>query len=780
MKNTIFIVNINSIPYFSAGQSIKNSAEPKIKLLSMTKQSTLINPVKKITNLIKPDGETHIWNFSIVGGVNRVNLVSGNDIKSLDQLDQKLWTALSCPVHGMEIDSKTLALIDADSDNRIRVPEIIAAAKWITSLIKNPDELIAENKNLPLSSINDQTEEGKALLASARQILKNLGKPDNTEISVKETSDFPGIFAHTKFNGDGIITEDSADDEEIKKLVNEIISCINAEIDRNGKPGVTEDNIADFYKQCEEYSEWYKTGEENAGKILPFGVDTAEALSAYLTVKPKIDDYFIRCQLAEYDPSSAEVFNIFKPQYEAISAKNLSACAEEIALLPIVRMSSKKTMPLDEAINPSWEKALEKFKSLVLVPIYSHKTQITQAEWESIPEKFNDYNKWIASKNGVAIEKLGLENIRGILLKNEKDKLLSLIEQDLALKSEADNIILVDKLTRFYRDLYTLLKNYVNFNDFYSSDTDAIFQAGRLFIDQRCCDLCMKVTDMPKHNAIAGASGICLVYCNCISRLTNESITIVAALTDGDIDNITVGRNAIFYDRRGRDWDATVFKIIENPISIRQAFWSPYNKLSKFLNSQVEKIASSKEKAVESTATSHAEKVTTKVDTGITQAVQTGTVAPAAPPAPFDIGKFVGIFAALSLALGAIGTMILSILKGFFSLIWWQMPLAMLGIILAISLPSMVLAWLKLRKRNLAPVLDANGWAVNARLTINILFGKTLTHLASLPENSKVDLFDPFKKKKNPWPAIIITLILIAIAVYLAWYFDYLTKWGIM
>jgi hypothetical protein len=254
-------------------------------------------------------------------------------------------------------------------------------------------------------------------------------------------------------------------------------------------------------------------------------------------------------------------------------------------------------------------------------------------------------------------------------------------------------------------------------------------------------------------------------------------MTIVAALTDGDIDNITVGRNAIFYDRQGRDWDATIIKIIDNPISIRQAFWSPYKKFSRFLNSQVEKFASSKEKAVEASAASHAEKVTSNVDA----VVKSGPAAPAAAPAqPFDIGKFVGIFAALSLALGAIGSVIMSILTGFFKLHWWQMPLAILGIILAISLPSMVLAWLKLRKRNLAPVLDANGWAVNARLTINILFGRTLTHLASLPENSKVDLFDPFKKKKNPWPAIIIAIVLFAAAVYLLWYYDILAKWGIM
>src|SRR5512138_3617043 len=117
----------------------------------MKNQTSLLNPVKNLTNLIKPAGNDHIWQFSRIGGVNRVNLVSGDDLKSLEQLDQKLWTALSCPVDGLEIDSRTLKLIDADGDQRIRVPEIIEAVKWITSVIKNPDDLLKANKTLPLS-----------------------------------------------------------------------------------------------------------------------------------------------------------------------------------------------------------------------------------------------------------------------------------------------------------------------------------------------------------------------------------------------------------------------------------------------------------------------------------------------------------------------------------------------------------------------------------------------------------------------------------------------------
>lgn len=84
-------------------------------------------------------------------------------------------------------------------------------------------------------------------------------------------------------------------------------------------------------------------------------------------------------------------------------------------------------------------------------------------------------------------------------------------------------------------------------------------------------------------------------------------------------------------------------------------------------------------------------------------------------------------------------------------------------------------------KEESRPLLDANAWAINARATINIPFGNTLTHLASLPENAKLNLLDPFAKKKKPIiPILIITIIVLSIAGLLLWYFGFLTEWGIL
>lgn len=714
-----------------------------------------------IKHLLHYKENNHIWNFSTVGGVKRVNLESGADLKNLSSLDPKLWTALSCPIDGLEIDKKTLQIIDSDDDGKIRVPEIIAATEWVTSILKNPDDLLRKESIFQLSSINENSELGKILLESAHVILKNLGKENATTLTVEETSDTEKIFAGTRFNGDGIITEDSTTNPELINLIQEIILSISSEVDRGGKPGITLEILTVFIENCEKYAAWHAKKEADINTILPYGENTEEAYQTFCSIKSKVDDYFIRCRLAAFDIQSTEVLNLQVARVESITANDLSKCIDEIATYPLAKIEGNKPLPLTVGVNPAWESSIANFKTLIVSSLFQNKESITETEWHKIIDSFNAYAQWITEKEGTAVEVLGLARVHDILSGNYKEQLLQLIAQDVELEEDAKNIILVDQLVRYHRDLFTLLKNFVTFFDFYTPDEKAIFQTGTLYIDQRSCDLCIKVSDMGKHATMVSYSGMYLMYCDCTSRSTNEKMIIVAALTNGDIDNLVVGKNALFYDRNGLDWDATVIKIVDNPISIRQAFFSPYRKVSRFIETQINKFATAQDDKVTGDMTKGIENVPTKLE-------ETKEKKPTPPP--FDIGKFVGIFAAIGLALGAIGSVIGAIVAGFLGLTWWKMPIAFVGILLLISGPSMIIAFLKLRKRNLAPILDANGWAINASALVNIQFGNTLTQLAELPKGAKINLNDPFTKKKRPiLPAILIFLVIVSVALYFLW-----------
>ena len=314
------------------------------------------------------------------------------------------------------------------------------------------------------------------------------------------------------------------------------------------------------------------------------------------------------------------------------------------------------------------------------------------------------------------------------------------------------------KLLLLHRDFYRLLRNYVTLEDFYDNNdkTIASFEAGTLIIDQRACKLCIRVNDPAKHDAQAPLSGIYLLYCNCINQKTGKTLQIVAAVTQGEVNNLSVGKNAVFYDNDGLDYDATVTKIIDNPISIRQAFWTPYRKFGKWVEDKINKSAAEKDAKAFDDMTAKVE--TAKVD---------GAPAEAQKPA-FDIAKFAGIFAAIGMALGMIGTMLVSVAKGWVTLAWWQQILVFFGILLLISGPSMVMAWLKLRRRNLAPVLNANGWAVNADAIISVIFGRTLTEQVAFPLVKAPKLEGAMSAWKKWLIGICITLsVLVCICVIL-------------
>ena len=705
----------------------------------------------------------HTWSFSTIGGVKRVNLESGTDLLHLSSLDPKLWTALSCPVNGLEIDHRTLELIDTDKDGQIRVPEIIEAVTWITSILKNPDDLLKQETNFPLLAINDKTELGETLLNSAKILLKNLGKENATLLTVEETTNHEKIFVGTAFNGDGIISEDSTSDTDLKKLIHEITKTLGSKTDRGGKEGITRELLNDFITKCQQYAIWDAKRDVNTTDILPFGEKTEEAFQNYNQIKHKIEDYFIRCRLAAFDTQSSVALNLKSEQLEIISTKDLSTCIEEIAAYPLSKINTSKLLVVTSGINPAWENTMADFKLLTIDKLFTDKEAISEQDWDHIKNTFKAYEQWISEKEGHEVEHLGILYIREILSGSYLQQLENLITQDEALEEEANNIILVDKMVRYYRDIFTLLKNFVTFFDFYTPGTKAIFQSGKLYIDQRSCDLCIKVTDMAKHANMVSFSGMFLIYCECSSKSTNEKMTIVAALTNGDIDNIVVGKNALFYDRKGLDWDATVIKIVDNPISIRQAFFSPYRKVSRFIETQINRIATSQEEKVSTDMHKSIEQMPLKVEE-LKEKKE--------PTTPFDVGKFVGIFAAIGLAVGAIGTAIASVVTGFMGLVWWKMPLAILGIIVLISGPSMVIAFLKLRKRNLAPILDANGWAINAQAHVNIHFGNMLTQLAELPKGSIINLNDPFtKKERSVIPGLLILLILIGVCLFMLWKF---------
>ena len=548
------------------------------------------------------------WTFTTIGGNTRVHIAKGEDFRHLGELDEKMWTVLSCPTTGLEISDETLRLLDTDHDGKIRIDEIVNASKYLCAVLRNPDVLLEEKDELKIADLNEENADAKQMAEIARRIA---GKEETISLAAVEAA----------------------------------IGAIAVEQKPLPEAPLAADIIAAVHENEAAYNAWFRSAE-----LEKMGLAVADP-----EAQPKIADKDWKKLTAQVAAYEAEV--------AAITAAN-------------------------------------------------------QAAMDAATGEYQPLRKLLYMK----------------------------------------------------RDFYTLLKNYISFQDFYNREIKAIFQCGRLVIDQRACELCVKVADAGKMAAEAGKSGMYLLFCDCENKNKGKKLSIVAAMTQGDIHNLEVGKNCIFYDRDGLDYDAVVTKIIDNPISIRQAFWTPYRKFANWVSDLVNKSVAEKESKGLEDMKANATVATEKAK----ENAEKGKAAEPAKPA-FDIAKFAGIFAAIGMALGMIGTALAAVASGLADLKWWQLLIVFACILLVISGPSMLLAYFKLRRRNLAPVLNANGWAVNAEAIINVPFGVTLTSQAKFP---LVKVKDPFKKGMSVWAKCLITLCVILLIACGVGCYMYFTQKG--
>ena len=702
----------------------------------------------------------HTWTFFRYEGVVQVVLKSAEDLRELRNLDLKLWMALTMPVKGTTIDVVTSTAIDKDKDGRIHRDEILDALEWTTGALRDPALLVASGDSIPLADITDPK-----LLASAEDALRRMGKADAKEITFEEARGAAEAFAKTAYNGDGVVLPDVFGDAAgPKALAEAVIAVTDAPKDRCGAPGVNKAALAEFRKQAQAMLDWLAAADASAAAPLDLAA-TAKAAAAIHAVEGKVEDYFTRCRLADFDAKAVDPLNRSAADYQTFAGNVLAAGTPELAAFPLAAIAPDKPLPLLRHVNPAWAAQLAAFLSDAVRPLLGDDelVEITEEQWRAVKAAVAPYEAHEKSKPAGAIGGYDAETLRRLLSEDDAKAIEKEIDEDASFAPQAEIVDNVEKLLRFRRDLPTILQNFVSFAPFYAGEM-AIFQTGVLYIDGRCCELCIDVVDDGKHGTMAPLSGFYLAYCD-LKKADGATKKIVAAITDGDCDNLMVGRNGLFIDHKGVTWDASVAKIVAAPVSIREAFWAPYKKLVRLIEDQINKRATAADAAANA-----------KIEAGAANAVDAtaGAPAPASAPPPEQPKKIdLGTIALIGTAIGGVSALIAGFLKTLFGLGWW-IPLGVLGVLLLISGPSMLLVALKLKRRNLAPLLDANGWAINTRARINIPFASHLTPLATLPAGTVPTVSNPFEHKGRRriviLRRILIGIVLLAIAGTVAWY----------
>ena len=177
-------------------------------------------------------------------------------------------------------------------------------------------------------------------------------------------------------------------------------------------------------------------------------------------------------------------------------------------------------------------------------------------------------------------------------------------------------------------------------------------------------------------------------------------------------------------------------EIVENPISLWEAVMAPFQRLARAVTGKIEKITGAAEEKLDAAGS--------EAVTGVQAAFAKKQPASQVPSAPSG-QALGGLLAGGGIALAALGSSAAFVVKTFASLTWQSTLAGILAAVAAVAIPASFVAHLKLRRRDLSAILEASGWAINARNAIDPAPGALLYLRAGIPE----------RRKRRPGPLLV-------------------------
>lgn len=664
------------------------------------------------------------FKFVNYAGTYQVRIKEPDDIKAVLLLDDPLWIATSAPTYQLRCDSEFLSFLDKDNDGRILSNDLRETVTWLTSRLSTFEGLARHNESLDLEHIHKDTEEGRRILTTARRILSNLGQPDAGSITLAQVRNENHFRSGRFYSGDGVITARETDDENIKNFLSDIIEVMGPAQDVNGDNGINAEKLEAFVKCSEKLLEWMENAEKSENvSLFPLGKETSKAYTLVEKLNPAFEQFFRLSSLYAINrimeaptPSPACSNNLFNDK---------NSLEHFLFASPIARPDPDGFFSFDSDINPVYAEDIKTLETEVINPLLGDKPdrKITEQDWKQVNAAFTAYRKWLADKPGGNVEKLGPAKLRSYLSGDMPAKLKALIAEDNKIGEELSATKDLENLILLHRWLLDFCNNFVNFHYLYSPDQTAMFETGRLVIAGREFKFCIKIKDPASHLLIAKESGIFLLYLEVTGAAPEEKFNIVTPVTSESSRGLTKGRRGVFFDLDGKEWDACVTHVAENPVSLKQAILQPFVRIGTALANSFEKLVGSAEQQIDSNISSKFNEAETGLKTNINTPAQP---APATVQTPQKTGSNREWFLTGSLAFAALGSSLAFITKTFANLHWMHL-VSTIGVILGIILiPVILIADFKLSRRNLSAILQASGWAINAEMRLSRKLAKIL------------------------------------------------------
>ncbi|MFT6836219.1 MAG: hypothetical protein ACJA0H_002266, partial [Francisellaceae bacterium] len=217
------------------------------------------------------------------------------------------------------------------------------------------------------------------------------------------------------------------------------------------------------------------------------------------------------------------------------------------------------------------------------------------------------------------------------------------------------------------------------------------------------------------------SSNIFILYLE-INRADKTKYNLAVPVTRGTKRGFLKGKRGVFIDVDGIKHDAVISDIIVNPISLTEAILEPFTKIKSLFAKKIDSDANQSEtnftkSVTDDLSSSNPKKLFLSKQTGNTN---TGAIL---------LGGGV--------AIAALGSSITYIVNTIASASLLNIIITVGVIIFAFVAPIIISGVIKLRRRDLTPILEGSGWAINSRMRLTCEISKIFTQKPKWPKGTK-------------------------------------------
>lgn len=662
------------------------------------------------------------------GGSLQVDLPNFEALVEAIHIPETQWMATACPVEGLQCDPRFLSFLDTDNNGRIRVAEVRDAVKHTAKLLQSRKGADARSDVLELDALSA---EGAKLKAAAMRILGVLKAADPARISLEQVRASDPVLRTAGLNGDGIVAPEFLP-EKVRGLASRIMAAFPELKNRAGQAGIDSATLQRF--RDARTALLAHTGQKAAAFV--WGDASLARAQRIREVKPLLDAYFLQCRLVAAQPEAASSLKLAAGRVEGVLG-DTAALEKAATSLPIAAADPSGVLTWSKLYRGPAFEMLEAFRKDVAAPVTGDAEKLTDAAWKDLSAKADAVLAWQATFDASPVK--GMLDELPTLADADLEAIEAASKADLALKDELDAISELERLILYQRWLLTFANNFISMPDLYHAHKRALFEKGTLILGGRRYTLAVLANPRAPHAALTSQGTTCILYVNVTPKDGGPGYEVAVPVTRGRSANLEVGKRGVFYDVDAKEFDATVTQVIRQPVSLWEAMTMPFQRIGAFISSKVEAFATSGDKVFESKLEQSYAQTTAIAATAATAPAP----APAAAPAP-NAGT-AGLVAAGGIAFAAVGSALAFIVGQVKALTLVDVISAAITIAAIVMLPAGLFGWLKLRKRNLALLLEGSGWALNDRLKLTRDLASLVTRKPGLPKGARVDRTDPLR-----------------------------------